>query len=443
VNIAFPDTYWVEAELMEIRSSRGHCYMELVQKDVFSSAIIARAPAKCWRTQWVKVSSKFVRATGGAPRQGMKLLLQVSVDFHAAYGFALIVSDIDPAFTLGELARKREETIRRLKEEGVYDLQKELRLPLFCQRIAVISSATAAGYGDFCNQMTGNERGLAFRLTLFPAVMQGEQTAQSIIARLEEIGLQAEEYDCVVIIRGGGATADMSCFDGLELAENVANFPLPVITGIGHERDECVLDLVAYYRAKTPTAVAAFLVSRLSDVADRVSAARETIAGCAEMMLERGRARLGQLSASVRSAGCLCSSAARNRLRLVDMRINGSVRTICSEAETHVRLVNIRIDSASQTTISRAENKLALIDMRLGNALQTALQAARHRLELLSGRIDGLNPRRMLERGYTLVTSAGRIIKEAKGLNEGDEITVHFADGRAKTIIKHILHGDN
>ena len=272
------DEYWVQAELAECRESRGHCYMELVEKEELSNAPIARASAKCWKTTWNVVRPHFERTTGQPLHAGMKVLLRVYPQFHEAYGFSWIVTDIDPTYTIGDLARRRQEIIRQLKEEGVFDLQRELRLPLFCQRIAVVSSETAAGYGDFCRQLEENPYGFRFSVTLFPAIMQGEQVEQSIIHALEQIWSKASSsYDAVIIIRGGGATADLSGFDTLALAENVAQFPIPIITGIGHDRDESILDMVAHQRVKTPTAAAALLIDNLKQVADRIADVRQRI----------------------------------------------------------------------------------------------------------------------------------------------------------------------
>jgi len=278
IEIELPDEYWVEAELSECRESRGHCYMELVEKDETSNTPIARASAKCWKQTWAMLQPFFERTTGQSLRAGMKVLLKVYAQFHEAFGFSWIVTDIDPTFTLGDMAQRRQAIIRKLKEEGVFDLQRELTIPRFCQRIAVISAETAAGYGDFCRQLTENEYGLQFEPTLFPAIMQGEQVEQSVIAALNNIHEQINDFDIVVIIRGGGSTSDMSGFDTLALAENVANFPLPIITGIGHDRDECVLDMVSNMRVKTPTAAAAFLISHLADTLQHVNDLQQRIA---------------------------------------------------------------------------------------------------------------------------------------------------------------------
>ena len=260
ITISMPDEYWVEAEISDIREVRGHCYMELIQKDEYGNTPLARASAKCWKNKWMYISPHFERITGHILRAGMKILVQVYADFHETYGFSWIITDIDPTFTMGDMARKRQDIIRRLQEAGVLELQKELSLPLFTQRIAVISSEQAAGYGDFCNQLAENDYGFQFKLSLFRSIMQGEQIESSIISALNEINRQIDHFDVVVIIRGGGSTSDLSGFDSLLLAENVANFPLPVITGIGHDRDESVLDLVSHIRVKTPTAVATLLI---------------------------------------------------------------------------------------------------------------------------------------------------------------------------------------
>lgn len=393
---AFPDKYWVEAELMEIRESKGHCYMELIQKDMFSATPVARASAKCWRTQWLKVREEFMKATGGYPQSGMKLLLKVSVDFHPAYGFAVIVDSIDPTFTLGEMARKRQEIIKALKAEGVYDLQRELQLPLFCQRIAVISSQTAAGYGDFCNQLLNNDYGLSFSPTLFPAVMQGEMVEQSIVSQLNEINDRLDDFDCVVIIRGGGATSDMAGFDSLLLAENVANFPLPIITGIGHERDECVLDLISYMRVKTPTAAAAFLIDNLAEVLDRVEVAQNTIVNNTTLLIGRQVAKVDQLSSVI---------SANARLFL-----------------------------------SNEDRRLEKINTRLLVALQQKLTHEQHRVQLMSQRVEALDPALLLKRGYSMTLMNGRIVRDASMLVGGQEIETILEKGRIKSEVKGIFN---
>ena len=293
IECEMPDEYWVEAELSECRESRGHCYLELIEKDEQTATPIAKASAKCWASKWAMVRPYFERTTGQRLVAGMKVLLKVYPQFHEAFGFSWIVTDIDPTYTLGDMARKRQEIIRQLKEEGVFDLQKELTLPLFCQRIAVISSETAAGYGDFCNQLSNNPYGFQFETHLFPAVMQGEGVERSLIDALGRI--YEAPFDCVAIIRGGGATSDLSGFDTLALAEHVANFPIPIITGIGHDRDECILDMVSHTRVKTPTAAAALLIDHLKEVLDVINQSQDRLTQLFSVVKTRQEAKIDAL----------------------------------------------------------------------------------------------------------------------------------------------------
>ena len=320
IEMSLDEEYWVEAELSEMREVRGHCYMELVQKDAFGSTPVARASAKCWKTTWERLRPRFERTTGQTLHAGMKVLLRVTANFHEAFGFSWIVSDIDPTYTIGDMARKRMEIVAKLKEAGVFDLQKELSLPLFAQRIAVISSENAAGYEDFCNQLNDNDFSFSFQVKLFAATMQGEAVEKSIIAALDSINAEMENFDCVVIIRGGGATADLSGFDTLALAENVSNFPLPVITGIGHERDESVLDMVSFLRVKTPTAAAAFLIDHLATTAQRVEQCYQRIAAHISERLATHSYRLSMLSGNLVSAVEKAFLRERHRLEMLRHR---------------------------------------------------------------------------------------------------------------------------
>ena len=403
--------YWVEAELSECRESRGHCYMELIQKDNSTATPVARASAKCWANRWMAVRPYFERVTGQVLHAGMKVLLKVYAQFHEAYGFSWIVTDIDPTYTLGDMARKRQEIIRQLKEEGVFDLQKELQLPLFCQNIAVISSETAAGYGDFCRQLA--ESGFIFHTQLFPAVMQGEQVEQSIIAALETI-YGHEAFDCVVIIRGGGATADMSGFDTLALAENVANFPLPIITGIGHERDESILDMVSHTRVKTPTAAAAFLIDHLKQVLDAVNDAQDDLARMAQQKLSAYTSRLSLLAESL-------------------PRLFATVR-VRHEA-TLTTLFN-RLIAMMQQTIVGSRGTLSTIATQMPMLAERRLTQARHQLQLTEQRVQSLDPTLLLSRGYSITLKDGKTVRHADQLHHGDEIVTRLAEGSVTSTVK-------
>ena len=323
VSNALPDEYWVEAELAECRERNGHCYMELVEKDERSNSPIAKASAKCWRQTWTLLHATFLRATGQPLRAGMKVLLRVYPQFHEAYGFSWIVSDIDPTYTIGDLARRRQEIIKTLKAQGVFDLQRELRLSPFAQRIAVISAESAAGYGDFCRQLLDNEYNLQFHTELFPAIMQGEHVEQSVIQALNLINNRIDDFDAVVIIRGGGATSDMSGFDTLPLAEIVANCPLPHITGIGHDRDECVLDMVSHTRVKTPTAAATLLITHLCNTLQQVADAENVIAHYALDRLQRHRLQLEHITPLLPHLAQRLMTEAHHSLERIQLKLEG------------------------------------------------------------------------------------------------------------------------
>lgn len=294
------DTYWVRAEIASL-TERGHCYMELVEK-AKNNTVAAKVRATCWQQVYHLLSAYFATETGQTLSVGMQVLLQVEVSFHAVYGLSLNVVGIDPTFTLGDLARQRQLTIQRLQEDGVMDLQRSLPLPLLPRRVAVISAADAAGYGDFCHQLLSNNSGFLFRTQLFPAVMQGDQSPASIIAALEQIAYQVEQYDVVVIVRGGGATTDLRNFDDYSLAFHCANFPLPIIAGIGHTRDVSVVDMVVHTSVKTPTAAAEWLISAMQEQADRLAELQLRLQRIAQHAIRKQQHQLDNLWQSLRFA---------------------------------------------------------------------------------------------------------------------------------------------
>lgn len=294
------DTYWVRAEIASL-TERGHCYMELVEK-AKNNTVAAKVRATCWQQVYHLLSAYFVTETGQTLSVGMQVLLQVEVSFHSVYGLSLNVVGIDPTFTLGDLARQRQLTIQRLQEDGVMDLQRALTIPSLPRRIAVISAADAAGYGDFCHQLLSNNSGFLFRTQLFPAVMQGDQSPASIIAALEQIAYQVEQYDVVVIVRGGGATTDLRNFDDYSLAFHCANFPLPIIAGIGHTRDVSVVDMMVHTSVKTPTAAAEWLISAMQEQADRLAELQLRLQRIAQHAIRKQQHQLDNLWQSLRFA---------------------------------------------------------------------------------------------------------------------------------------------
>ena len=392
IETALPDEYWVEAELSECREHGGHCYMELIEKDEHSNTPVARASAKCWRQTWQLVQPHFERTTGQPLRAGMKVLLKVYAQFHEAYGFSWIVSDIDPTYTLGDMARRRQEIIRQLKEEGVFDLQRELTLPLFAQRIAVISAAGAAGYGDFCRQLEDNDYGFRFSIRLFPAIMQGEQVEQSVVNALNSIYEHVSDYDVVCILRGGGATADLSGFDTLLLAENVAQFPLPVITGIGHERDESILDMVSHTRVKTPTAAAVLLIDHLKRVLERIEEA--------------------------------------------EAAINRNITERIRYQQQHIGQLATLIPATAKRIISDSRHRIDMLQQALPMAIERRLTNQKHRLDSLTLTLQGFDPQILLSRGYSITLKNGRAIRDPQQLKAGDEIETRVEKGTIKSTVK-------
>ena len=391
IKSAFLDVVWVRAEISELHENRnGHCYLELIEKSPENDAIVAKQKATIWKNTYNLLKPYFEESTGMTLAVGMKVLLAVEPTFHSVYGLSLEVCDIDPAFTVGDMAMRRAEIIRRLTDEGVVDMNKELEMPIVPQRIAVISSATAAGFGDFCDQLQGNRFGYHFYVKLFAAIMQGERTEQSVIAALDQINDHIELFDAVAIIRGGGATSDLAAFDNYNMALHCAQFPLPVISGIGHQRDDSIVDLVAHTRVKTPTAAAEFLIDCVRQYDDRIeNAANE---------------------------------------------VSELVGEIMSENEQKLQRCVSRLSSARQQ-ILRQENALSGIVFRLDKSSKNAISSAKNALSLIEKSLELSDPKTLLNRGYTLTTKNGKIVKSATELKTGETIETHFADGTIESKI--------
>ncbi len=409
-----PDEYWVEAEIAEIREVGGHCYLDLIQKEEDTNTPVARAAARCWKSNWLVLKSLFIQATGQPLSKGMKALMRVYAQFHENYGFSWIITDIDPTYTMGDMAMKRAEIIRQLKAEGVFEANRELPLPLFPQHIAVISSASAAGYGDFCHQLTENPYGYVFHTQLFPSIMQGEGVEQSIVEALDKIFAQVDDFDCVVIARGGGATSDLSGFDTLRLARNVANFPLPVITGIGHDRDESVLDMISFKRVKTPTAAADFLVDQLRKV---------------DVVLDEAKKKITRL--------------ATEKMNMEKLRVNHLAVRIPSLFAVVKTRQTARLDAMMQKMMNRAQNlienrkvRVQQVQQRITPAIHRKLTQENHRIEMIQQRMQTLDPQLLLKRGYSITLYEGRSVRDPQALAPGAEITTCLQKGTLKSIVK-------
>lgn len=392
IRVNYDSALWLRAEISECReNSNGHCYLEFIEKDTASDQIRAKMKGVIWANNYRMIKPYFEESTGQSLRAGLNVLVAVTMEFHEVYGLSLNVRDVDPSFTLGELALRRLEVIRQLESDGVADMNKLLELPQITQRIAIISSASAAGYEDFCNQLNNNERGFVFYTHLYPAIMQGDQAAGSIIAALESIYENVQLYDVVVIIRGGGASTDLSCFDSYELALNVAQFPLPILSGIGHQRDLTILDMVAHSSVKTPTAAAAFLISKLVDMEDKA-------------------------------------------LNLFDA-IREQVSDILSNQQHHLTELRWKMRQAIQQKTSQRSLVLERNYSRLQHATKMALQHRRNQLEMIDGKVKQHSPAFLLKYGYTITTYQGKRISSAANLKKGNQLRTYFSDGDVSSTV--------
>jgi len=405
---------WVVAELMDVRLNRGHCYMELVEKNPDTGNIVARMRAAIWASNYPRIAADFLQATGQRIAGGLKVLLCGTVNYHPAYGLSLVVTDIDPSYTMGEAERRRREILERLTREGVINDNRSLPWPEPALRIAVVSAPGAAGYGDFVNQLYSNPSRLRFKSRLYPALMQGDRTSPSVIAALDAIAADADLWDCVVVIRGGGASSDLQAFDDYNLALNIAQFPLPVIVGIGHERDVTVLDYVANMRVKTPTAAAEWLISRGEAALDRL---REVASGIHRAASERISGARTQL-AHLQSALGIAPAAAMDRAKA---RLGSAAATLAGVGVRRIAPELMRLD---QTLRAFGTATLNIISRRMD-----ALNARRSLLEALS-------PEATLKRGYSITMFDGHVVRNAAQLPSGSRIETRLADGSVTSVIE-------
>lgn len=393
VSEGLPSRYWVTGELSEVReASNGHCYIELVQRDEVTQELVAKARGTIWSRIYSLLRPYFLEQTGEPFAAGLKVLLQVSVGFHELYGYTLDVCDIEPAYTVGDMARQRMLVIKRLTDEGVIDLNKELPFPLLPQRVAVISSATAAGYGDFCDQLASNRYGFVFYPHLFQSPMQGSGVEQGVISALDRIAADIDMWDVVVIIRGGGATSELSCFDTYDLANNCAQFPIPIITGIGHQRDESVLDMVAHTRAKTPTAAAELLI---------------------HAMLEQETYMTNMMHGVVQGV--------QLRMDAEQQRLQGLLGRLPMATALYLQGEKMRLQTSLQTVFSSA---------------QMLIKEQQHRLDVCNAALEAASPERILSLGYSITRVNGRVVRSIDDVVPGYEVTTEVAGGEFTSTVK-------
>ena len=385
--------YWIRAETSDVRrNANGHCYLEFVEKDSITQHIIAKARGMIWSNVFQMLSTYFETETGQSFKSGLKVLVRVSVDFHELFGYSLTVVDIDPSFTVGDIERNRQFILKQLEKDGVLSLNKELIFPECMNRVAVISSPTAAGYEDFIDQLTKNTEGFQYYIKLFPAIMQGDKSESSIIAALEKIYIHRSLFDVVVIIRGGGATSDLNCFDNYPVAFNCAHFPLPIISGIGHERDVTVLDVVAHTRVKTPTAAADILIQHLSKTTNQVNDFQKRL-------LERSQ-------------------------------------RIVLNNQSDLSLFTKTLVQQSLTLLNSENNRILKTTDSIKFGINSLMQKELHACAIKQQYIEMVSPENLLKRGYTLTLRNGKIAKSVAEFSENDVLETRFVDGSVWSVVK-------
>lgn len=452
----FSSAVWVVAEISELKENRsGHCYLELIEKK--DAEIIARSRATIWSYTFRMLKPYFETTTGQFFTEGIKILVQVSIEYHSSFGLSLNIKDIDPTYTVGDLALQRKEIIDRLQNEGVFDMNKELELPLVPQKIAVISSETAAGYLDFMSQLESNENGFRFHTKLFEAYMQGTEAVPSIINALESIYKYEDFFDAVVIIRGGGASADLSCFDNYDLAMNITQFPLPVITGIGHEKDDTIIDLVAHTRLKTPTAVAEFLINGVERFYEKllllendvVRLTRETIE-YQQVNLERTAENLQQkVSGFIQEKNIQLikkGNEFQQNIQQFSFQKKSELNNFKHDIKSSVSIWEVKSNNqlnqkrrilkrVAGEVLLKTNSKIFYLNDSLKKETVSFLQKEKKRINFNDNAIRLLNPENVLKRGYSLTLKRGKIIKSVKDLAVNETIETRLSDGNLKSKI--------
>ena len=437
---AFPATIKVVAEIAEMNTNRtGHCYLTLVEKSETDDSVKAQARATIWAGIFRMIKPYFETTTGRRLEKGLKILVSVEVVFHEAYGFSLNIKDIDPSFTLGDIERRRREILRKLENEGIMNMNKDVQMPFHPKKIAVISSPTAAGYGDFVNQLENNPSGFYFVHKLFPAIMQGEKATESIIQAFDRIYAYEDFFDVVVLIRGGGSTTDLSCFDTYELALNITQFPLPVIAGIGHERDMTIADTVAHTRVKTPTAAASFIINKVSEIEtfvidretrflegvnDVIYINNEEIKHLSEVFVPKVKTHLRQ---------------ELGRQNLLKSKVKAYTHSYLREHTNKSKHLTDNIDKSVRYKISRSLDKLVNYPDRIKRNIQFVISNGKRELENYQTIITLSDPHNLLKKGYSLTYADGVLVKDIGSIKIGQEIITKSNGGEISSTVTEII----
>lgn len=438
VKLSFPEHVWIVAEIAQLQENiSGHCYLDLVENDAKTNKTIARSKGTIWAYTYRMLKPYFETTTRQVFSAGLKVLIHVGVEFHEQYGFSLSVRDIDPAYTVGEMALKRQQTILKLQEEGVLDINKELELPTLTQKLAIISSSTAAGYGDFIDQLKNNTEGIVFYTCLYQATMQGDNAPASIMDALGRIDENLDYFDAVVIIRGGGASMDMSCFDDFDLCYFASQFPIPILTGIGHDRDESVLDMVAHTTLKTPTAVAEFLVNGIMREAAYLQDLQDNISTLIQEQAERAKARLDLLAQKFPVLGRQYLMHHDNRIQRIEEKLQNAPMRYIHDQKKHLAQMEQRFAGEAPLLLKSHVHKLKFIMERTRRTVSNFLSQKKMKLNHFEDITNAVNPQNVLKKGYSITSKNGKVIVFASEINDGDILQTQFYKGRVASIVKN------
>lgn len=435
--IAFPDTLWIIAEISEIKENyAGHCYLELIEKQKDGNNIKARIRAIIWCKKYSFLKSYFLNVTGQSLICGLKIMVKAKVEYHELYGLSLDILDIDPAYTIGELSAKRQLIIRQLEEEGIFEMNREMSLPSVIRKIAIISSRNAAGYTDFLNHLTNNNYGYFFYTTLFESPMQGPETESGIVKALDRIAEHRDIFDIAVIIRGGGSQVDLSWFDNYNIAYHITQFPIPVITGIGHDKDRSVTDMVAFEALKTPTAVADFLIDHNASFEIHLNDLWSGIKRSSLEVVEKNRMIAD-------SYGLRLFPLTRNLISKIHERLSDKIIRLVKTGTQFVNktIVDItgqqsRLNSATKTCLLRKGDLISAKENQMKPKTMNYLSSVSLKLTNYQKNLEILKPENVLKRGYTITLRNGLIIKSSKMIGQGDIITTQFSDGILSSIVE-------
>ncbi|MEA2105188.1 MAG: exodeoxyribonuclease VII large subunit [Bacteroidota bacterium] len=437
IKLNFPESLWVVAEISELKINRsGHCYLELIEKDAINENIIAKSRATIWAFTFRMLKPYFESVTGHELASGLKILIRVTVEFHALYGFSLNITDIDPNYTLGDLAQKKAETLRKLEEDGIVHMNKELEFPIVPQKIAVISSETAAGYQDFMHQLTNNKYGYKYYIKLFPSLMQGLQAEESIIDALERIFKNEHFFDIVVLIRGGGSQADLNCFNNYLLAANVAQYPIPVLTGIGHDKDESIVDIVAYQKLKTPTAVAEYIIEKTLAFEQMIDFYKERIYDIAIDFIHHQKTKLIQSSTIFIPITKNILDKQNNKFALLQEKFKNSATQLIHKKKNTINRYISTIQHTTTKSLLSANENITFFKKTLITESKHTLKNHNSLLNNFENKVTLLDPTNILKRGYSITFNENqKIIKKIQQININDEVITKLFDGKFRSTV--------